>query len=165
MHERLVDIEAYVTLHTNRYSVPEQLIHRCVQAHESKDRIRIFHGHDLVAEHMLEDPGLGKRQTLPEHRRVRHTKLPPPPTPEESTLCRADPALAQMVQRLRQGRGLSGFAIRRLFVLWRDYPTEAVVEAVREALHYGLTDIDRIETTILDRVQGDFFRLDSGEQP
>ncbi len=163
LHERLVDIEAYVTLHTNRYSVPEQLIHRCVQVHETKDRARIFHGHDLVTEHTLQDPGLGKRQTLPEHRRERRTKQPPPPTREESTLSRADPALAQMVQRLRQGRGHSGFAIRRLFVLWRDYPVAPVVHAVRDALHYGLTDIDRIETMIIERVQGDFFRLDSGE--
>ena len=46
-----------------------------------------------------------------------------------------------MVKRLQQGRGLSGFAIRRLFELWRDYPSEPVLDAIREALFYGLTKI------------------------
>lgn len=163
LHERLVDIEANITLHTNRYSVPEQLIHRTVQVHETKERVRVFHGHDLVAEHTLQDPGLGKKCTLPEHRRRRRRSQPPEPTPEHSALCRAHPVLAQLVERLLQGRGRSGFAIRRLFVLWRDYPSEPVLHAVREALLYDLTDIRRIETMVLERVRGDFFRLDPGE--
>ncbi len=165
LHERLVDIEGYVCLHTNRYSVPEQLIHRTVQVHETKDRVRVFDGHDLVAEHPLDDLGLGKKRTLPEHRGRRRRNQPPPPTPEHSALCHADPLLAQMVERLEKGSGLSGIAIRRLYELWCDYPDEPVLSAVAEALHYGLTDIQRVETMVLDRVSGDFFRLKPGERP
>lgn len=163
LHERLVDIEAYVTLHTNRYSVPEPLIHRTVQVHETKDRVRVFHGHDLVAEHALDDPGFGKKRTLPEHRGRRRRNQPAPPTPEQSALCQAHPVLAQMVERLIKGPSRSGFAIRRLFELWRDYPSEPVIDAVRDALFYGLTNIDRIEPMVLERLRGDFFRLDQGE--
>jgi len=34
---------------------------------------------------------------------------------------------------------------------------------VAEALHYGLTDIRRIETMVIKRVSGEFFRLNLGE--
>lgn len=163
LHQRLVDIEGYVTLHTNRYSVAEQLIHRNVQVHETKDRVRIFNGHDLVADHPLEDFGMQKRRTMPEHRRKRRPKQPPEPTPEHRALCHADPILAHMVERLDKGSGHSGVAVRRLFQLWRDYPQEPVLSAVAEALHYGLTDIRRIETMVIKRVSGEFFRLNQGE--
>ena len=39
------------------------------------------------------------------------------------------------------------------------YPTEHLVEAVRDALRYGLLDLARIERMTLRRVRGDFFQL------
>jgi hypothetical protein len=51
LFERRVDVEARVTLHTNRYSVSPDLIDRKVEVRETKDRVRIFDGHKLVAEH------------------------------------------------------------------------------------------------------------------
>ena len=43
--------------------------------------------------------------------------------------------------------------------MWHEYPTEAIRGAVAVALSYGLTDVARIETMVLRRIAGDFFRL------
>jgi len=160
LHERMVDIEGYVALHSNRYSVPEQLIHRTVQVHETKELIRIFLGHELIAQHDLVDQKLYKKLTLPEHRRKKRSKKQTPTmTEQESVLCEADPVLAQMVQVLQKTSARPNLATRRLYRLWRDYPKEPVLDAVKEALHYGQKDMQRVESMILQRVRGDFFRL------
>ncbi len=44
-----------------------------------------------------------------------------------------------------------------------DYPTDAVVAAVRRALEFGLVDLPRIEQMVLKRMAGDFFRLPTPE--
>ena len=41
LHQRLVDIEGYIALHTNRYSVPVDWIGRRVEVRETKDKIEI----------------------------------------------------------------------------------------------------------------------------
>jgi hypothetical protein len=61
-----VDDEGYITLHTNRYSLPVSLIDREVFVHESRDQIRVFDGHTLVCEHARMEEGARQRRTLPE---------------------------------------------------------------------------------------------------
>ena len=41
LHERTVDVEGYVSLHCNRYSVPISWIGRRVEVRESKDKVEI----------------------------------------------------------------------------------------------------------------------------
>src|SRR5205807_3197775 len=41
LHQRIVDVEGYVSLHTNRYSVPVAWIGRQVEIRETKDKIEI----------------------------------------------------------------------------------------------------------------------------
>ncbi len=41
LHERLVDVEGYVSLHSNRYSVPVTWIGRRVEVRETKDKVEI----------------------------------------------------------------------------------------------------------------------------
>ncbi|WP_437276054.1 hypothetical protein WME90_33055 [Sorangium sp. So ce375] len=57
----------------------------------------------------------------------------------------------------RRGRSLR--TLRRLAVMMRDYSCEPLLAAVRIATHYGLDDMDRIESLLLPRVAGDFFPL------
>ena len=162
-HQRLVDGEGYVTLHTNRYSAPAKLIDRAVKVDESKDRVRIFLGHELVSTHVRRDDGLGKRETLPEHereRRWRHNCVKPPPLPEESVLAAAAPEIASMVERLRKRYGgRRTRQIRRLHRMYLEYPTDALVKALADAMHFGLLDLARIERMVLRNVAGDFFSL------
>jgi hypothetical protein len=44
LHTRRVDVEGYVTLHGNRYSMPAALIGRSVEIRESSKQVRVFDG-------------------------------------------------------------------------------------------------------------------------
>jgi hypothetical protein len=164
VHPRLVGAEGYVTLHTNRYSVPEALIDRKVEVHESADRVRVFDGHRLVVEHDKRDDGATARVTLPEHRGRWRRTTPPPQSPEELALRAAGPVFGALCDVLRAQRGGQALkAIRRLRKIWLDYPNEAVETAVTRALEFGLVDLERIERMILRNIRGSFFNLPTHE--
>jgi transposase len=162
LHERVVDLEGYVTLRNNRYSVDEDLIGRRVEVRETKDRVRISQGHKLAAEHVRLEDGAGRKSTLPEHRREprRRDRTDEVPLPEEPVLRAAGGSLAALVDRLRLHHGgRRAKHIRRLHRMYLDYPAEALQRAVEDALHHGLLDLGRIERMVLRHVAGDFFRL------
>jgi transposase len=160
LHSRLVDVEGYVSLHTNRYSVPARWLRRRVEVRETLCRIRVFVGHELIAEHDRIEAGAGRRVTLSEHRAQRRRKGPRPPSPEEKTLRAAAPELGELVSRLRARHGGQALrTVRRLHRFYVEYPSEHLVAAVRDALRFGLLDLARIERMTLRRIRGDFFRL------
>lgn len=167
VHTRRVDVEGYVSLHTNRYSVPTALIGRRVTVRESMHRVRVFDGHRLVAEHERRPFGARTRVTLPEHEdhtRWRHRSVPP--SEHERALRASSPVLGAMVDALRVRHGGQALrAVRRLHRLWRDYPTEPVVKAVQIALEHRLLDLGRLERMVLRRIAGDFFRLPTDDDP
>lgn len=166
MHFRRVDVEGYVCLHTNRYSVPVELIGRSVRIRETEDHLWVYDGHRLVAEHERLDPGAHDRVTLAEHRPDRHWRRNRQPSPEESTLRAASPALARLVDQLKKRHGGNAVrALRRLHKIYLDYPTEAVVEAVSRALDFNLTDLGRIDRMVLKATGGTFFRLPNNDNP
>lgn len=158
--ERRVDVEGYVNLHKNRYSVPTPLIGRRVEIRETIETVRVFDGRQLVAEHARLQPGAGRRTTLDEHRTPRLPKRPAPPSHEEAVLKAAATELGELVDRLRKKHGGQALrAIRRLHRLYLDYPTAFLVDATRTALDFGVTDIGRLETMTLRRIRSDYFRL------
>ena len=65
---------------------------------------------------------------------------------------------------LLKKRGRSLRALRRLLAMLCDYPREPLLAAVRIATHYGLDDMDRLESLVLRHIAGDFFPLPPGEQ-
>jgi transposase len=166
LHHRVVDLEGYVNVHTNRYSVPEELLCRSVEVRESKDLVRIFSGHRLMAEHERQEWRARQRMTLPEHRfsgRWKKKGSPLPPLVEEKTLSSAGEVLASMVTKLRKRHGgRAARQIKKLHRMYIEYPTDALCKAVEEALAYGLFDLDRIERIVLRNVAGDFFQLPLG---
>ena len=161
LHRRRGDIEGYVNLHTNRYSVDAELIGRDLEVRETVSKVRIFCGHNLVATHEKQEYGAGKKVTQPEHKgQTRRRRAPRPPTPQEALLRDQGLEFVAMVNALQKrygGRAVK--AVSQLHRLWRDYPTEAVLRAVSVALHYGLLDLQRIERMVLKHIAGDFFRL------
>ena len=160
IHSRRVDVEGFVNLHTNRYSVPARLIGRRVEVHETLERLRIFDGHDLVAEHDRLEPGLRDRVLLAEHRGQRRRRKPAPPSPEENTLRAAHAVLGELCARLRRRYGGQALkAVRRLHRMYLEYPTEPLCGAVTSALAFDLVDLSRIERMALERIAGDYFRL------
>ena len=160
IHSRRVDVEGFVTLHTNRYSVPATLIGRRVEVHESMSRLRIFDGHDLVAEHSRLEAGLRHRVLLAAHRGQKRRIKPAEPSPEENTLRTAHAILGDLCERLRRRYGGQALkAVRRLHRMYIEYPTEPLCDAVTAALAYDLIDLGRIERMALTRIAGDFFRI------
>jgi transposase len=168
LHSRIVNLEGDVQLHTNRYSVPDELLGRRVQMRETIDKVRVYHGHKLVAEHARETEGARARVVDKKHRtpgRRPKTDRGTPVLHEEKTLRAAAPELDRLVEALRkEGRGKPLHRLRRLYRFYLDYPTEALCKAIARALEYGLTDLDRIERMTLRNIAGDYFRLNIDEE-
>jgi transposase len=162
LHHRIVDVEGYVTVNTNRYSVPVDWIGRRVQVRESAEEIRIeLNRKPAVIHQRVIDPG-DKKTTLPQHspprgqRRKRRASAP-----EEKSLATLAPELGEYVTALKKkGRKQITLALRQLLRMVREYPREPLQRAIREAAHYGLYDLDRVERMVLRYIAGDYFQLD-----
>ena len=164
LHQRTVDVEGYVSVHTIRYSVPAAWIGRRVEVRETKDKIEI----ELDARHLVTHVrALGphpQRIMLAEHKLPRGEAVKRDPHPEEQTILRAAPEIAEYVAALKQrGRKVVALALRHLLRLLKEYPREPFLAAVGEAARYGLYDLDRLERMILRRVARDYFLLQETE--
>jgi len=166
LYQRMVDIEGYVALHSNRYSVPVEWIGRRVEVRETKGKIEIqLDARRLVTHRRMVDVE-NQRITLAEHRPPRGQRAPrPDPHPEENAILAAAPELADYVAALKQrSRKVITLALRQLLRFVREYPREPLLGAVGEAARYGLYDLDRLERMILRRVTKEYFLLDRGPQ-
>lgn len=164
--ERTVDIEGYVTVATNRYSVPVSWIGRRVEVRESKDKIDIqLDARNLVAHRRVLEP-LGQRVTLEEHRPPRGQGVKrSDPHPEKQAILAAAPDLGDYVSALeKRSHKVIALALRQLLRMVREYPRGPLLAAVREAAHYGLYDLDRLERMILRRVAREYFVLENGDE-
>jgi hypothetical protein len=167
LHQRMVDVEGYVALHTNRYSVPIAWIGRRVEVRETKDKIEI----QLDARNVVTHSRIAEA----EHQRILLAAHRPPrgqgvarlqPHPEEKTILATVPEIADYVAALKQrSRKVPGLALRQLLRLVREYPRKPLLAAVAEAARYGLYDLDRLERMILRRVAREYFLLDEGSEP
>jgi len=164
LQQRLVDIEGYVALNSNRYSVPVEWIGRRVEVRETPDQIEIQLDARRLVTHRRIAEAEHQRVTLAAHRPPRGQRGPrPDPHPEEKAIVAAAPELADYVAGLKQhSRKVVTLALRHLWRLVREYPREPLLGAVREAARYGLYDLDRLERMILRRVTREYFRLEEG---
>ena len=162
LHQRMVDLEGYVALHTNRYSVPVNWIGRRVEVRETKDQLDMQLDARNIVTHRRIAEAQQQRITLAQHRPPRGQGLKrSDPHPEEQAIVEAAPEIAEYVAALKQrGRKVVGVALRQLLRLVREYPREPLLAAVREAARYGLYDLDRLERMILRRVAREYFLLD-----
>ena len=161
LHQRIVDVEGYVALHTNRYSVPVDWIGKRVEVRETKDRI-VFHRdlrHSVIHQRII-DPS-GRRISLKEHRPPRGQGLKRrEPSAAEKTLEKLLPEITDYVRDLKQkGRKQPTLALRQLLRLVEDYPRKPLLSAISEATHYGLYDLDRVERMILQKIAVNYFLL------
>jgi transposase len=157
--ERAVDLYGYVSVDTNRYSVPERFVGRPVTVYKYPAEIRIFRRGTEIACH----------PRLTEQRDARHTVPGHHPSPvrancgpmlEEKLFASDHPSLARYAAALKQrGRGVR--PLRRLLELKRTYPSGPFLAAVEQALQFGLFDLGRLEKLILKHVMGDFFTVDA----
>lgn len=160
IHPRTVDAEGYVHLHTNRYSVPAPWIGRQVQVRETWAHVDIDLGQRQTVRHPRILEPANKRSTLPEHRRRGTQRKPGDPSREETVLGQIAPELSDYVRALKQrGRKQTTLALRQLLRMTRDYPREPLIQAIHKAAHYGLYDLDRVETIVLRTIASDYFLL------
>jgi hypothetical protein len=168
LHERTVDLEGYVALHCNRYSVPISWIGRRVEVRESKDKVEVqLDARNLVSHRRIAEAE-HQRVMLPQHRApwgqgARRSDL----NIEQEAILKAVPEIADYVTALtKHSRKLVVLVLRQLLRFVREYPREPLLAAVREAARYGLYDLDRVERMILRQVARDYFLLnnDDGEQ-
>lgn len=158
---RVVDIEGYIHLDCNRYSVPEELIGNKVEVHKYWDRVLVYHRYKKVAQHKRIMEKRDTRVTDPKHHRpLNRKKAHQGPCREEKTLLGHSTALDTYVAEIKRrshGRGL--VRLRRLLDLKRSYPKQAFLVGIEKALHFGLYDLTRLEKIIIKYVAGDFFNL------
>ena len=160
LQQRIVDVEGYVSLHTNRYSVPADWVGRNVEVRETRDRVEIGNGRKSISHLRIIDP-IGQRVTTKEHRPPRGSGLKrSDPPPEEEALSQLAPDLLGYVTALKKrGRKQTTLALRHLLRMIREYPKAPLREAIAEAERYGLFDLDRVERMVLRRIAHDYFRL------
>lgn len=166
IHERIVDVEGYVALHSNRYSVPYAWTGRPVEVRESRGKIEIQLDARNIVVHARVAEAQQQRITLAQHRppRGEGVKRGAPPT-ELSTILQSAPELSHYLTALQQhGRKSFVLALRQLLRMIRDYPRHAVITAIEVATRYGLYDMDRLERMILRRLARDFFLLDTQKE-
>jgi hypothetical protein len=162
LHQRMVDIEGYVSVHSIRYSVPVSWIGRRVEVRETKNKIEIELDARHIVTHVRALAPQPQRITSAEHKPSRGEGIKRgDPHPDEQALSAAAPEIAAYVTALKQkSRKGVAVALRQLLRLLKEYPREPFLAAVREAAQYGLYDLDRLERMILRRIARDYFLLD-----
>ena len=157
--DRVVDLYGYVSVDTNRYSVPERLVGKSVTVYKYYARIEIHLSHTPVASHPRLLGVRDARSTLPGHHTIPQ-RAPRQPSLQAKLLQGQHPVLDAYVGALtRHLHGRDARALNRLVQLQRSYPATAVLHALAQALKYGLFDLTRLETLVLRNVAGDFFSL------
>jgi transposase len=161
--ERVVDLHGYVSVDTNRYSVPERYVGKPVTVTKTPACIEVRHKSTTIATHPRVIDQRDARNTLPGHHTipVRHGRGA---AAEEALLSGHHDSLDRYAAALRQhGRAGNRRALRRLIEMRRTYPPGPFIAAIEQALRYGLFDLTRLEDLVLKQVGGDFFALNAAE--
>jgi transposase len=161
--DRVVDLHGYVSIDTNRYSVPERYVGKSVAVYKLPAEIRVRRKDSTLAVHRRLIGQRDAKSILPGHhtipvRQGRGTAA------EDALLSGHHPSLDHYAAGLRQrGNGGNRRALRRLIEMKRTYPAGPFIAAIEQALRYGLFDLGRLEDLILKQVAGDFFALGIGD--
>lgn len=161
LHHRLVDVEGFVSVDSNRYSVPDEFIGLPVEVRQTKDTIEIYRGPRLIATHKRIVEPTGRKYRLPEHRHQRgQGPTRSDSSPQENWLLAKIPEIARYIEALKKRcAGHATVPLRRLLRIVDDYPRAAVLEAIQEAAQYGLYDLNRVETMILRKLAREYFLI------
>jgi hypothetical protein len=163
LHQRLVDMAGYVSVNSNRYSVPEEFIGLQVEVRETKEGIEIYRGPRLIASHGRVLAATGRKYSLPEHHRPRGQAMKHKASDhssEEKRLLTEVPEIGSYVQALKKHySGRATLPLRRLLRFVEDYPRGPLLEVIAVAAEYGLFDLERVEKLILRKLAGDYFRI------
>ncbi len=158
---RVVDIQGYVQLETNRYSVPHKLVGAKLEVQKHLHKVLVYDKQKMVAEHKRIIDKKETRTTLPKHHPpLNRERSHQGPAKEELLLLGKNEELDSYVKGLKEkSRGRGVLNLRRLLNLQRSYPHEPFMAGISKALKYGLYDLSRLEKIILNNIAGEFFDL------
>jgi transposase len=169
IHSRLVDVEGYITLHTNHYSVPTAFIGRRLEVRETPERVVLYEGPREITTHAREVEPRHRDVFRPEHRPPRgqggkgHDREP---FPEEQDLLRLLPEIHAYLGALkRRGKLQTTLALRQLLRMAREYPRAPLLAAIETAARYGLYELGRLERMVLRGIATDYFQLALSADP
>lgn len=136
---------AEVLFETNRYSVPVDRAYRTLTLKAGVERVRLYDGVDLVAEH---ERCYGRGQGVSDWRHyVPLLARKPGAVPFAAALRNGD--LAPAYERFRRGlcerRGDGNREFVRVLELCVEHPAAIVTEAVERAVGYGAYDVAAVE--------------------
>lgn len=163
--QRLVDSKAYISLDTNRYSVPEKLIGKTLDVYKYLDVVRIDHHHREIAVHpRLAGKRYGRSRLKGHHTKIHYQQANLVLRETESKLRACHDSVNAYITELKKhvrGNGVRKF--NRLLSIKHTYPLDAFIAAVQQAHHYGLYDLNRLEELIIKFVAGNYFNLTNEE--
>ena len=159
---RTVDLYGYVTVDTNRYSVPEALCGKRVEIHKGLYHLRIFYNMRPVASHTRLIEPRDTKSTLPGHHCPPVAHKSDKHSPLLYKLLGHSPELDAYVTKIA-ARPAATRHLQRLLSIQRDYPAQAFDPAIARGLQYGVYDLSRLEKLILSFVAGEFFKLEDSE--
>jgi len=159
--ERVVDLHGFVSVDTNRYSVPERFVAKSVAVYKLPAKIEIRRKDTTIAVHRRLIAERNAKSTLPGHHTI-PVRQGRGTTAEEALLAGHHPSLDRYAAALKlRSHGYGRRPLRRLIEMKRTYPAGPFIAAIEQALHYGLFDLGRLEDLILKQVAGDFFALNT----
>lgn len=155
---RTADVEGYVSVDSNRYSVPLDWISRQVKVRMTETKVEIDEGGKTVVHERIPFP-LDRRVQLPEHHFPRGEKAKKQrDLQEEGQLEVLLPGIGGYVAALKKnGKKAPVLLLRHLLRMAREYPEGPLRSALDEAARYGLFDLDRVERMVLARIDRDYF--------
>jgi transposase len=162
---RQVDSKGYISLETNRYSVPERLIGKSLDVYKHPKTVEVYYQHKSVAQHPRFIAERNKVNRLPGHHSRHHEHQTNEVLKKvEGLLSEGEEILAAYTKALKKHvRGSGLRSLTRLLNLKRSYPAEAFSIALKKAHHYGLYDLHRLESMIIKSVAGNYFNLQEEE--
>ena len=158
---RIVDSKGFINLDNNRYSVPEKLIGKQLDVYKYLDYVRIDHRHQEIAVHTrLSGKRYGESRIKSHHTKIHYSHANLVLKKTEETLRACHEILGIYITALKKHiRGDGVRKLNRLLALKHTYPFDAFIGAVKQANHYGLYDINRLEELIIKFVAGNYFNL------
>ncbi len=164
LEDRIVDSQGYIHFDTNRYPVPDKLINKTVEVYIYKNYLEVNYQHKIVAKHPIAFDKKYYRLPADQYHQSLIQSRKKVMSEAEGLLRNDNEIIGQYIDELKKrvrGRGIQ--AMQRLLNLMRLYPKEAFLKAVAQAKQYGLYDINRLETIILQFVTNEFFQLGDEE--
>src|SRR5438105_778085 len=136
--DRVVDLYGFVSVDTNRYSVPERLVGKTVTVYKHYGEVQIHHRGAPVATHARLLNQRDARHVIAGHHTLPQ-RAPREPALEQLLLRGEHEVLQRYAAALKarpHGHGVR--ALRRLLQIKRTYPREPFLAAVQQALKFGL---------------------------